>query len=73
NVECTSPSVKKTYTSDKDLLTNHKPEPHVRRRPSESTTVATPLNIYRLLSASVSRRLDISLACHWNAERQWIG
>uniref|UniRef100_A0A5K3FPG4 Ovule protein n=1 Tax=Mesocestoides corti TaxID=53468 RepID=A0A5K3FPG4_MESCO len=28
------------------LLTNHKPEPHVRCRPSKSTALVTPLIIY---------------------------
>uniref|UniRef100_A0A5K3FF48 Secreted protein n=1 Tax=Mesocestoides corti TaxID=53468 RepID=A0A5K3FF48_MESCO len=36
---------KKTDTTEQVFLTNHKPEPHVRRLSSESTTPATPLNI----------------------------
>uniref|UniRef100_A0A5K3FS59 SRCR domain-containing protein n=1 Tax=Mesocestoides corti TaxID=53468 RepID=A0A5K3FS59_MESCO len=46
DVECLSPNRKKTGTTDQALLTNHKPEPHVRRLPSESIRLATPLYIY---------------------------
>uniref|UniRef100_A0A5K3FCW1 Uncharacterized protein n=1 Tax=Mesocestoides corti TaxID=53468 RepID=A0A5K3FCW1_MESCO len=45
-VEYPSPNKEKTGTTDKALLTNHKPEPHFRRLPSESTTLATPIIIY---------------------------
>uniref|UniRef100_A0A5K3FBV7 Lysosomal trafficking regulator lyst n=1 Tax=Mesocestoides corti TaxID=53468 RepID=A0A5K3FBV7_MESCO len=50
-----------------------KPEPRVRRLPSESTTLATPLIIYCISSMSFSGWLIIFLACHWNTERQRIG
>uniref|UniRef100_A0A5K3FWT9 Uncharacterized protein n=1 Tax=Mesocestoides corti TaxID=53468 RepID=A0A5K3FWT9_MESCO len=36
----------KTRTTEQALLTNQKPESHFRRLLSESTTLATPLNIY---------------------------
>uniref|UniRef100_A0A5K3FIT3 Uncharacterized protein n=1 Tax=Mesocestoides corti TaxID=53468 RepID=A0A5K3FIT3_MESCO len=38
--------MKKTATTERALLTNHKPETQVRRRPPESITLATPLIIY---------------------------
>uniref|UniRef100_A0A5K3EK12 Myosin motor domain-containing protein n=1 Tax=Mesocestoides corti TaxID=53468 RepID=A0A5K3EK12_MESCO len=41
------------------LLTNHKPELHIRRRPSESTNLATSLIIH-----------CSSFACHSNAKRK---
>uniref|UniRef100_A0A5K3FSJ9 Uncharacterized protein n=1 Tax=Mesocestoides corti TaxID=53468 RepID=A0A5K3FSJ9_MESCO len=46
NVEYPSPNRKKTVTTEQALLTNQKPEPHVRRLPPESTMLATPLIIY---------------------------
>uniref|UniRef100_A0A5K3F4E2 C2H2-type domain-containing protein n=1 Tax=Mesocestoides corti TaxID=53468 RepID=A0A5K3F4E2_MESCO len=55
------------------LLTNHKLELHVRRRPSEFAKLATSLIRYCSLVVSVSGWLHIFLACHWIAERQRIG
>uniref|UniRef100_A0A5K3EXV9 DDE_5 domain-containing protein n=1 Tax=Mesocestoides corti TaxID=53468 RepID=A0A5K3EXV9_MESCO len=55
------------------LLTNQKSEPHVRRLPSKSATLATPLIKYCTSFVSFSGLLLIFLACHWNAERHRIG
>uniref|UniRef100_A0A5K3ESN0 Uncharacterized protein n=1 Tax=Mesocestoides corti TaxID=53468 RepID=A0A5K3ESN0_MESCO len=46
NVEYQSPARKMARTTEQALLTNHKPKPQVRRRPSETTTLGTPLIIY---------------------------
>uniref|UniRef100_A0A5K3G042 Neur_chan_memb domain-containing protein n=1 Tax=Mesocestoides corti TaxID=53468 RepID=A0A5K3G042_MESCO len=68
-----SPSIIKTGTTEQALLTNHRPEPHVRRYPSESTTLATLLNIYCTSVVAFSGWLLLFLACHWIAERHGIG
>uniref|UniRef100_A0A5K3FT85 RNA-dependent RNA polymerase n=1 Tax=Mesocestoides corti TaxID=53468 RepID=A0A5K3FT85_MESCO len=57
NVKYPSPCMKKTGTTEQALLTNHKPEPHVGRLPSES----------------FPGWLHIFLAYYWNAERHRIG
>uniref|UniRef100_A0A5K3FKJ0 Uncharacterized protein n=1 Tax=Mesocestoides corti TaxID=53468 RepID=A0A5K3FKJ0_MESCO len=62
-----------TCTTEQALLTNQKPEPRVRRLPSESATLATPLIIYRISSMSFSGWLPSFPACHWIAERHGIG
>uniref|UniRef100_A0A5K3FY25 Ovule protein n=1 Tax=Mesocestoides corti TaxID=53468 RepID=A0A5K3FY25_MESCO len=63
----------KTGTTDKALLTNHKSEPQVRRRPSESTTLATLLIIHYFSSVTFSGWLLTLFPCHLNSERQKIG
>uniref|UniRef100_A0A5K3F6K8 DUF1740-domain-containing protein n=1 Tax=Mesocestoides corti TaxID=53468 RepID=A0A5K3F6K8_MESCO len=68
-----SPNRYKTSTTEQALLTNQKPEPRVRRFPSESTTLATPLIIYCISSMSFSGWLPSFPACHWIAERHGIG
>uniref|UniRef100_A0A5K3F2F4 Uncharacterized protein n=1 Tax=Mesocestoides corti TaxID=53468 RepID=A0A5K3F2F4_MESCO len=65
--------MKNRGTAEQALLTNHEPEPQVRRLPFESSTLATPLNTYNSLSVSFSGWLLIFLACHWNSERHRIG
>uniref|UniRef100_A0A5K3FAN7 Frizzled/Smoothened transmembrane domain-containing protein n=1 Tax=Mesocestoides corti TaxID=53468 RepID=A0A5K3FAN7_MESCO len=65
--------MKRTGTTEQALLTNHKPEPHVRRPPSESTTLATSFILYCSSFVSFSGWLLIFLACHWNTERHRIG
>uniref|UniRef100_A0A5K3FX23 G_PROTEIN_RECEP_F1_2 domain-containing protein n=1 Tax=Mesocestoides corti TaxID=53468 RepID=A0A5K3FX23_MESCO len=55
------------------LLTNQKPEPRVRRLPSESTMLATSLIIYCISSMSFSSWLPSFPASHWIAERHGIG
>uniref|UniRef100_A0A5K3FCQ5 Uncharacterized protein n=1 Tax=Mesocestoides corti TaxID=53468 RepID=A0A5K3FCQ5_MESCO len=72
-VEYKSHNMKNTGTTGQALLTNQKPEPHVRRLSSESTSVATPLIIYCISSMSFSGWLSSFPACHWIAERHGIG
>uniref|UniRef100_A0A5K3FZI4 Ovule protein n=1 Tax=Mesocestoides corti TaxID=53468 RepID=A0A5K3FZI4_MESCO len=45
-VKYPSPNWKKTGTTGKAFLTNHKPDPHVRRILLVTTTLAAPPNIY---------------------------
>uniref|UniRef100_A0A5K3FGE3 Mos1 transposase HTH domain-containing protein n=1 Tax=Mesocestoides corti TaxID=53468 RepID=A0A5K3FGE3_MESCO len=54
------------------LLHNHKPKPHVRLRPTESTTLAALLIKNRYSHVSVSRWLHVFLACHSDINRQGI-
>uniref|UniRef100_A0A5K3FWI2 Ovule protein n=1 Tax=Mesocestoides corti TaxID=53468 RepID=A0A5K3FWI2_MESCO len=72
-VEYPSPNRKRTGTTEQALLTNHKPEPRVRRLPSESTTLAMPLIIYCTSVVSFSGWLPSFPACHWIVERHGIG
>uniref|UniRef100_A0A5K3FVT2 Uncharacterized protein n=1 Tax=Mesocestoides corti TaxID=53468 RepID=A0A5K3FVT2_MESCO len=63
SVEYPSPNRKKTGTTEQALLTNQKPDTRVRRLPSESTTLATPLVIYCISSMSFSGWLPSFPAC----------
>uniref|UniRef100_A0A5K3F877 Uncharacterized protein n=1 Tax=Mesocestoides corti TaxID=53468 RepID=A0A5K3F877_MESCO len=63
----------KTGTTEQALLTIHKPEPHVRRCPSESTTLARPLIVYCTSFVSFSGWLVTFPACYWKAERYRVG
>uniref|UniRef100_A0A5K3FY79 Uncharacterized protein n=1 Tax=Mesocestoides corti TaxID=53468 RepID=A0A5K3FY79_MESCO len=62
----------RTGTTEQVLLTNHKPEPHIRRHPPESASLATPLCIYCSSLVSFAGWLLNVLACHWNAEQHRI-
>uniref|UniRef100_A0A5K3FJW9 Ovule protein n=1 Tax=Mesocestoides corti TaxID=53468 RepID=A0A5K3FJW9_MESCO len=64
NVEYPSHNKKRTGTTEQGLLTNQKPEPRVRRLPSESTALATPLIICCISSVSFSGWLPSFPACH---------
>uniref|UniRef100_A0A5K3FDW3 Ovule protein n=1 Tax=Mesocestoides corti TaxID=53468 RepID=A0A5K3FDW3_MESCO len=64
DVDLRSSNRKKTGTTEQALLTNHKPEPLVRRRPSESVTLVTPLIMCCTSFVSFSGWLLIFLACH---------
>uniref|UniRef100_A0A5K3FZU9 Uncharacterized protein n=1 Tax=Mesocestoides corti TaxID=53468 RepID=A0A5K3FZU9_MESCO len=72
-VEYPSPNRKNTGLTEQALLTNHKPEPRVRRLPSESTALATPLIIYCISSMFFSGWLPSFPACYWIAEGHGIG
>uniref|UniRef100_A0A5K3FAW2 LITAF domain-containing protein n=1 Tax=Mesocestoides corti TaxID=53468 RepID=A0A5K3FAW2_MESCO len=70
NVEYPSPNRKRNGTEEQVLLTNHKPEPRVRRLQSESTTLPTPLISCYTSFVSFPGWLLIFFVCHWNAEGQ---
>uniref|UniRef100_A0A5K3FIG8 Frizzled/Smoothened transmembrane domain-containing protein n=1 Tax=Mesocestoides corti TaxID=53468 RepID=A0A5K3FIG8_MESCO len=65
--------MKEIGTTERAFLTNQKPEPHIRRLPSKSTTMATPLIIHCSLVVSFSVWLLTILVCHWNTDRRRIG
>uniref|UniRef100_A0A5K3FFK3 Uncharacterized protein n=1 Tax=Mesocestoides corti TaxID=53468 RepID=A0A5K3FFK3_MESCO len=65
--------MERTGTTEQALMTNHRPEPHVRRLPSESPTLATPLIIYCASFVSFSCWLPALLECHFNAETHRTG
>uniref|UniRef100_A0A5K3F1V8 Uncharacterized protein n=1 Tax=Mesocestoides corti TaxID=53468 RepID=A0A5K3F1V8_MESCO len=71
-VEYPNPN-RKTGTTEQASLTNQKPQPHVRRRPSESATQAMSVIKYWSSIVSFSGRLLIFLACYWKTERHRIG
>uniref|UniRef100_A0A5K3FW60 Uncharacterized protein n=1 Tax=Mesocestoides corti TaxID=53468 RepID=A0A5K3FW60_MESCO len=49
--------MKKSGTTQPPLFTSHKPEQHVRRRPSGSTSLTTLTIIYTFLNIFVSNSL----------------
>uniref|UniRef100_A0A5K3F230 Uncharacterized protein n=1 Tax=Mesocestoides corti TaxID=53468 RepID=A0A5K3F230_MESCO len=67
-VEYPNANRKKTGTAEQALLTNQKPELHVRRLPSKST----PTILYCTSVVSFSGWLPSFPACHWIAERHRI-
>uniref|UniRef100_A0A5K3FW74 Ovule protein n=1 Tax=Mesocestoides corti TaxID=53468 RepID=A0A5K3FW74_MESCO len=67
-VDFPSSCMKKTGTTEQDFLTNHKPEPVVRRHSSKSTTLVEPITIYCFSYASVSGWLHTFPASRRKAE-----
>uniref|UniRef100_A0A5K3ELI9 Anoctamin n=1 Tax=Mesocestoides corti TaxID=53468 RepID=A0A5K3ELI9_MESCO len=57
--------MKNAATTEQTLLTNHKPEQYIRRRPSESTFLATALIICHFSIVVVSNWLPIFLEWPW--------
>uniref|UniRef100_A0A5K3F9I8 GPI mannosyltransferase 2 n=1 Tax=Mesocestoides corti TaxID=53468 RepID=A0A5K3F9I8_MESCO len=64
DVKYPRPNRKKTSTTEQALLTNQKLEPRVRRPPSETTTLATPLIVYCSSIVSFSGWLHFFLEHH---------
>uniref|UniRef100_A0A5K3FSN6 Uncharacterized protein n=1 Tax=Mesocestoides corti TaxID=53468 RepID=A0A5K3FSN6_MESCO len=69
-VEYPKPSIKETGRAEEALLANHKTEPFVTRRSSESFKLAASLIIYCFPCVSASDWLHIFLAYHSNAETE---
>uniref|UniRef100_A0A5K3FHT8 Ovule protein n=1 Tax=Mesocestoides corti TaxID=53468 RepID=A0A5K3FHT8_MESCO len=65
-IQYSCPIRKKSGTTEQASLTNHKPEPYVRRLPPKSAKLTTPLNIYCFSFVFSSCWLLIFLACRWN-------